>query len=318
MKTVRKHVKVLYIAGAGHSGSTLLDIVLGSHPDIRGVGELQQLPHRVWNADEYCSCGARAKSCPFWSEVWQLWEERAGTMSFENYYRLQDSFTRLRRWPRLLRERRKQSLLFKLYAGYTYALFEAICEVSGNYVIVDSSKSPSRAFALSLMPGIELYLIHLICDGRGVAASYKKSWRRDLPAGVIGDFKSQPVWKTAAVWLVSNLEAELVRYLLGTGRSIRLRYESYVSDPAEALATIGRLADLDLPEVSRSVSAGDAVRAKHNIAGNHRRMSRDIRLRPDAGRWNDWLSTAEQEFSWPLMGWLLSRYGYKKRSDAAQ
>ena len=39
----RPPVTIIYIAGIGHSGSTLLDVLLGSHPDICGVGEIGRL-----------------------------------------------------------------------------------------------------------------------------------------------------------------------------------------------------------------------------------------------------------------------------------
>jgi hypothetical protein len=35
-----KNITVLYIAGDGHSGSTLLDIIIGSSPNIFSAGEL--------------------------------------------------------------------------------------------------------------------------------------------------------------------------------------------------------------------------------------------------------------------------------------
>src|SRR3712207_8630396 len=50
--------------------------------------------------------------------------------------------------------------------------------VSGKPVIVDSSKSPARALALGMVPGIDLYVVHLVRDGRGVATSLRKTLDR--------------------------------------------------------------------------------------------------------------------------------------------
>ncbi len=91
MKHSETPVKVLYITGAGRSGSTILDIVLGNHPDIESTGELSNLVRNGWIGGEslkgierkrvrvpICTCGRRtdipdvedaAEACPFWSSV---------------------------------------------------------------------------------------------------------------------------------------------------------------------------------------------------------------------------------------------------------
>ena len=61
--------KVLYIAGYGRSGSTILDIILDSHPDITAVGELTFLLDDAAIPSRHCSCGAAYAECGFWSRV---------------------------------------------------------------------------------------------------------------------------------------------------------------------------------------------------------------------------------------------------------
>ena len=288
--------------------------MLGNHPDIHGAGELANLPRGGWIDNEYCTCGKRANDCPFWSTVRRLWVEKVGVDDVEGYLKLQDSFERFRRWPRLLWEWLTPSAQFQAYTERTRAMFEAVREVSGKPIIVDSSKSRPRAFLLAAAAGIDLYLIHLVRDGRGVATSHKKSWRKDLQAGVTRNVKSRSVWETAARWISVNLGAEGVRLFLGPERSIRLRYEDYVAGPKGALDKIGQMVDLDLTEVANTVSAGGTIQVGHNIAGNHLRMSGNIRLAPETGQWRnkDVLSAGQQRLSWILMGWLLRRYGYKE------
>ena len=36
-------VTIGYIVGSGHSGSTLTDLLLGTHPEIEGLGEVKRL-----------------------------------------------------------------------------------------------------------------------------------------------------------------------------------------------------------------------------------------------------------------------------------
>ena len=40
-------MKVIYIAGTSHSGSTLLDLMLNAHPEIISVGESINLPRHL-------------------------------------------------------------------------------------------------------------------------------------------------------------------------------------------------------------------------------------------------------------------------------
>jgi sulfotransferase family protein len=66
----------IYIVGRGHSGSTLLAILLGRHAKISSMGEIANLSlqcyrdHRTrWPGT--CSCGARPFDCPVWGSVIQ-------------------------------------------------------------------------------------------------------------------------------------------------------------------------------------------------------------------------------------------------------
>ena len=61
-----KNITVTYIVGDGHSGSTLLDIIIGSSPNIFSAGELTFIT-RDSIFEEYCSCNKLIKECNTWS-----------------------------------------------------------------------------------------------------------------------------------------------------------------------------------------------------------------------------------------------------------
>ena len=65
--------KILLIAGIGHSGSTILDMALGCHPAVVGLGEVSKVlrtPLEALRGGRYehslCSCGSKARECEFW------------------------------------------------------------------------------------------------------------------------------------------------------------------------------------------------------------------------------------------------------------
>jgi hypothetical protein len=339
-------VKVLKITGLGRSGSTILDVVLGNHPQIESVGEVGNLMRNGWISREslrgidpkrlrrpICTCGKRLdvlyvatpdEACPFWSSVRREWVERTDRESIETYPKLQNDFELKRRWPRLLYEKRRPSALFRSYARLTRAFFESIRAVSGKPIIVDSATVPTRTFALGMIPGIDVYMVHLVRDGRGVITSHRKTFEKDLQAGIMWDHKGHPMWKTVVRrrvlylvsvirWTVQNLASEWVCTQLGPKRAMRLRYEDFVADPNSALERIGSLIELDLTGVAEAASAGKPMQVGHNIGGNRTKKSGIVTLRPDAEEWKSALSPTEQRLSWMLMGWLMRRYGYKRQ-----
>ena len=338
-------VRVLKITGTARSGSTVLDVVLGNHPDTESVGEVNRLIRTGWINREslrgidpkklavpICTCGKRLdvlyvdspdEACPFWSGVRREWVERTDPDSIESYPKRQNDFEPQGRWPRLLYEKRRPSVQFRSYAGLTRAFFESIRAVSGKTVIVDSSTVPVQAFAFGMTPGIDLYVVHLVRDGRGVVASHIGPFRKDIRAGIMWDHEGRPMWKSSARrrllylvsvvrWIVRNLAAEWVCARLGPEKTMRLRYEDFVADPKGALERIGSLIGLDLTDVADAASSGRPMQAGHNIGGNRTKKSGTITLRPDAQEWRSALSPTEQRLSWASMGWLMRRYGYKR------
>ena len=68
--------KVLYVAGSGRSGSTILGNILGGVEGFFSVGELRLIWERGLIRNWLCGCGVSFRECPVWSEVVS---ERSGT-----------------------------------------------------------------------------------------------------------------------------------------------------------------------------------------------------------------------------------------------
>ncbi len=302
-------MKVIYVMGVVRSGTTVLDILLSNHPEIEGVGELGKLlRHGILNK-EYCACGVRGNACPFWGQVLANWNHGVGDSFFQEYISLQDSFERVGNG--LIPLSAAQKVCFERYARETRELFESIQRVSGKSIIVDSSKDRGRALALSRIPGIELYIIHLVRDVHGVARSLKKRFDKNEKAGLADASKGMPVWRASAQWCAVNLESEWVKRHIPRDRSLVLRYEELVSRPRETLLQIGQLVGCDFTEFANAIAAGQPLQVNHPIAGNRLRMAKTVKLKVD-DEWKHTLSGREIRTIDLIAGWMMHLYGYNE------
>ena len=317
MTTSTSPLRIIYIVGAGRSGSTVLDTVLGSHPDAISVGELSNLHRSAWINNEFCACGEPADGCGFWNEVRETWLNATRGASVENYLGMQARFERFRPAAML---RTEAASLFSTAAARRYleqtgSLYESIAAVSRRRVIVDSSKTPLRARWLARLPGVDLRLVHLVRDSRAVAWSRKKALARDVQAGVQHDLAARPAWYSVLYWTISNLFAARLRRRSGD-RGVLVRYEDFVSDPAGELVRIGDACGLDCSGLVRVLESGESFSVGHTVAGNRLRMAGQVRLKPDWD-WIERLPESDRRTCWRLSGWLMKRYDYPRQAKAA-
>ena len=67
---------VVYIAGYGRSGSTVLERMLDLHDSIVASGELCNLFAVLAGGNRRCACGAQLESCVFWGRVIEATNQR--------------------------------------------------------------------------------------------------------------------------------------------------------------------------------------------------------------------------------------------------
>lgn len=309
-KSSGEPLRVVYIAGVGRSGSTVLDSVLGNHPLIQSVGELSRLANDAWIHNFYCSCGRRSQECPFWMAVYEAWCLTNGHVSVEEYVETQKSVERFRRLPVLVRDSWKKTQTFQVYTEQTLLVLKAIQKVSGHSVIVDSSKGVERAYVLSLIPEIDLRVIQLVRDPRGVVWSHKKAFKKDLENGLPRDIESQPAWRAALYWCRMNTEADWLRRRLGPEKALLVNYEDFMLNTVPVLQNIGDFIGLDLTNIQRAIDEGQKLYFDHTIAGNRVRMKGKLELKFDQ-EWKKHLPSTDRRITELLCGWLMSRYGYE-------
>ena len=306
-------VTVLYVAGTGRSGSTLLGNMLGQVPGFFSGGEMNNLFKRGVTENWYCGCGVRFDSCPVWTEALARAYGPSGTDPQEMVQCL-SRLTRVRRVPSLLRCAGEPVKLGKGAVeclGKLDGLYRALGESTGARVIVDSSKSPSYGFLLGMLPSVDLRVVHLIRDPRGTAFSWRRKVMRSDGA-TERPMQRMSLPKSSFLWSIWNLTAELM-WRRSEFPYRRLRYEDLATDPAEALKTVLDLAGA-APEGLGFIGDGCVtLEAQHTISGNPMRLQTgEVRLKPDL-EWVTAMPLAQRLIVTALTAHSLRRYGYSIR-----
>ena len=307
-------LKVLYVMAHSRSGSTILDLCLGQHPEICSTGELCNFYRYGHIEKQYCACGERVVECPFWSEVTSSLVTRVGSDDFVDQRRTQQIFERRRYLP--LRNccgslfRRSQDR----YEGQLLALYQSIADISGRQIIVDSSKDPFRAYwirQLAQRGALDAYFLFLVRDGRGVVWSLKKRYPRDPSSGVQMEFKGYSTWRATMAWLTNNLECEWLFARCDPSSSMRLKYEEICVDPENAVDKIAAIVGFDALPVKNCLRYGEGLDPLHLVSGNRMRMAGTLQFRPDY-EWRERLTELDRRVFWTIAGWYANNLGYAK------
>jgi GT2 family glycosyltransferase len=312
--------RVVYIAGAGRSGSTLVERTLGGTPGWVNIGEMIELIRKPSVADELCGCGQPFSSCEFWSEVGRLAFGAWSPDELRHIGRLQQLVSRQRYVPRLFLARQDGTSPFERalreYGDFYRALYAAVATVAQAEVIVDASKGPGQALALRRM-GLPVSLLHLVRDPRGVAYSWAKTQVSRPHGGEGAVMGVHGVRHSASLWAAFQAEIAAIRPVFE--HATRMRYEDFVNDPQGRLVSVLRELGLErfasgLDHVHRS---SIELAESHGIAGNPSRFQHGIvKLRLDEA-WHCELPLRDYRLVTAITAPWLVRYGYPMRVDHA-
>jgi len=195
-------VKLVYIGGYGHSGSTLLEYLMTGCPDLVGCGEVVNARRGEASA-RTCSCGQPTAQCPVWRFI-------------------SDPALEMTHWS---------------HGALDMRLLD---QVAANYAaMVDSTKTAWRAaaapFALRHKLSQDFRLVHIVRDPRAVCWSLLKRARRvgaqsnDIPLSI----------KTTLGWCYANSACELFGRIYPDNYA-RIRYEDLATDPCAVMISLMR------------------------------------------------------------------------------
>ena len=264
---------LLYIMGAGRCGSTILNIILGAHPDIEAVGEIKTWPrHKGLPRDH----DLKDEDYEFWGNVLKQYIKLEGFLpEFHQLERICRAIETPTKLIAHLFARISMEMSNDYYKHVSNLIF-SIHNVSGKKVILDSSKSVARAYKLLMYPNFNVKVIHLIRDPRGTVWSFIKK-----------DLEQKPKKPLRAIfdYITLNGASILIRYLF-RDKVIKVKYEDLIRQPAGVVEQILDFVNLDHGNVIDMIESDAEFDVKHLIDGNRIRRNKTIKFNPDEA-WKD-------------------------------
>jgi peptidoglycan/xylan/chitin deacetylase (PgdA/CDA1 family) len=242
-----EQIPVVYILSNGHSGTTLLDLLLGAHPHVWTLGEAQLLPWELRNPRAPCGSGEPIQESVFWRDLLDdIPTEPTGY--HVGYFRDENQSGRVLRWnllPDVLRGR-----VSELWEGaveeygrnnarYFQVARRAAERRSDREIrwLIDASMDPYRLFWLRQSDRFDIRVIHAIKDPRSFVYSMTK---HELP------WKANRVIRFTGRWIIENALMAHVCHTQFSGTEVRRqRYETLATDPKETMVSIGDWLGLD-------------------------------------------------------------------------
>jgi Sulfotransferase family len=249
--------QVLYVMGAGRSGSTILGVTLGNCKGVFYAGELD-----AWLARSGEPQLVDPERTRFWDAVRARVDGAQGLYGHDAQRAIERSLAifRVSRW----RARRR---LRGPYRRVAESLYRAIAAEASTSFIVDTSHYPLRARELQAVPGIDLYLFYLVRDPQSVVASFRNR--------EVAQYSKSTLTTNVYLWL-TNLLAALVFLRQPRGRRMFVRYEDFLADPESAVREL-----LACAGAAAGAPDFDALQTGVAFQGNRLIREKQITLKAD-------------------------------------
>jgi hypothetical protein len=319
---------LIYITGCGHSGSTLLDMLLNGHSQVSALGEVHRLHLYAMDVidDPTCTCGQPFDHCPFWRKVTHELQAMLGVEDPDILKRLSTTTVRLRETDEVseMRERLRRPNVFRydldnllLTLGWrrgwlvgarisktirnrvesidnSLLVFEAVRRAWDTPIIVDSTKNIGRLKGFWMRSRVPLHIIYLLRDGRGVA--YSRMQRERVPMSV-----------AARIWRAEHQKTGLGLLTVPKRHVDYLRYEDLCRDPEAFLRQLCRRLSIDYEPSMLDFRSTQ----RHNLGGNPMRFrSNETKIKLDE-RWRHSLSPEDLETFNRIAGSCNQKWGYE-------
>ena len=245
----------VYIVCPGHSGSTLLSILLNTHPNISSPGEY--IPFFKVGVDKVpkCSCGNPVNECEFWNKIESLVSGN-GYSYFKAYYNsslpidFNNKLTKLcYYYPSpfrylekvrnfILSVDKRNQLRNEQMVQFCSTIAESVMCVENSDVFVDATKNilifKLLSKGLSDDKNLDFKAIHLVRDPRGVVNSLRSRQKRR-------DLRISSVKEAAMYWVKAHRLIEYVkRDYIRQNQVLLVRYSDLCKNPEKEMKRISK------------------------------------------------------------------------------
>jgi len=256
----KERLRVLYIMGTARSGTTILDILLGSARGIESRGEVTHCLRDAILKNQRCACGLASLDCDVWGSLRQICETRSRAKEIISIIR---GIERHSRFPMLYLNMIRGHCL-EIYREVNHEIYRHISPMPAT-TIIDSSKYPGRALALSRsFPG-QILVLCVTRSAAGVISSFRKQH--------ISEQKPKSLLAAMLYYLYTLSCMRLALLRLDPKMYCIIRYEQLVSNPVGTLRRIESWSRIDLSDVIRRIEVNRAFEIGHILTGNRVRYA---------------------------------------------
>jgi hypothetical protein len=311
--SLRQPIRYAYVVSTSYSGTTLLSILLDSHPAIVSIGEVDNTIREAIEAGRHaeypCSCGAPIRACYFFSEVKRRCAQQGVELDLHDFgvslgHRMGPNSRKLLfGWPTHLvwLARARSALLnqlppYRRHVNHVFnrsiAIARAALDVSGKDVFLDTSKAVARVPYLHRYSELDLHVIHIVRDVRAFAQSSGRRGRTRTD-------------QAARSWVRTHTNALRLASLVGEDRYFRLRWEDFCVRPDESLDRICRFLGAEPTELIAGVNE-----RPHHVIGNRMRLNPVGSIRSDES-WPGAMTSQQLATCERVAGRMNRLFGYR-------
>jgi hypothetical protein len=265
-----KQINLIYLLGAGRSGTTVIATILGNHDQITTLGEMHQFYEHIID-NKVCSCGKQLEECTFWASILKQFPDEI----FKNLDEIQNLSTKLESHSSVLLYLFGLSNTTKLnsYNLYQEKIFTEIQNKVKTTYLLDSAKYIGRNLSLRKNKSINLKTIYVVRDVRGVINSFSKNVQ-----------SSRNPLSTIMYYLIINFASEIVYRFTSKKRMIKVNYENFINPSTFEIDRIAKFLNLELNELKNKIKSSEDFEIGHIIGGNRLKSNKHVKIKAD----NEW------------------------------
>jgi Sulfotransferase family len=272
----------LFVVGCGRSGTTMLRLMLDSHPDLAIPGEGHFIPYSYRRISDFTSPSGYDG------------EAAARQMMRSAHFR---------RWevPEDAVLERVAKLTEPDFASVVAAVYMAYADLHNKVRWGDKTPVYVRLIPLLAKLWPSARFVHVIRDGHDVALSYLS-----VPWG------PSTIWEVARKWNGDVSAGRRAGSLLGPERYTEVRYEDLIASPAAELERLCEFADLTFD--GRMLDYHGDARSRLQVRSTTTDFHRSATKPPTSGMrdWRTQMSPSQVRAFEALAGDTLSEMGYDR------